>query len=66
MYAPRVKAPARGQLGGRGRRGTPIMTHTGRLRQKGVPFSEVRISLVAVCERVGKSVISICKRVKKG
>ena len=48
-----------------GGRGTPIMDYTGRLRPKEVPLSEVRISLVAVYERVEKSVISICKSVKK-
>ena len=46
----------------------PIMAHTGRLRQKGVPFSGFRfmkgpvsISLVEECQRVGKSVIAVCE-----
>ena len=50
-------------------RGTlPIMAHTGRLRQKGVPFSgfrfmkgSVNISLVEECQRVEKSVIAVCE-----
>ena len=48
-----------------------IMAHTsaGKLRPKGVPFfrlyryERVGISLVEVYERVGKSVISVCKMV---
>ena len=41
------------------------MAYTVRLFQKGVPFSEV-ISLVEVHERVGKSVIVVCKQAEKG
>ena len=46
----------------------PIMADTGRLRQKGVPFSRLQvyekggISLVEVYEREGKSVIWVCER----
>ena len=46
----------------------PIMAHTGRLRQKGVPFSSFRfmkgpvsISLFEECQRVEKSVIAVCE-----
>ena len=46
----------------------PIMSYTGRLRQKGVPFSGFRnmkgygVSLFGENEKEGKSVIAVCKR----
>ena len=42
----------------------PKMVCEGRLRLKGVPISSfrVRISLIEVYERVGKSVIAVCNR----
>ena len=50
----------------------PIMAFTGRLRPIGVPlkgFGPVRermgISLIEIYERVGKSVISVCKKSQK-
>ena len=49
-----------------------MMAYTERLHPKGVPISglleyeRVVISLVEVYERVGKSVISVCKKAQKG
>ena len=49
-----------------------MMAYTERLHPKGVPISSlleyerVVISLVGVYERVGKSVISVCKKAQKG
>ena len=46
----------------------PITAYTGRLRQKGVPFSGFRnmkgygVSLFGENEKEGKSVIAVCKR----
>ena len=48
------------------------MAHTGRLRPKGVPFFKLRvyeregISVAESYERVGKSVISVCKKAQNG
>ena len=53
----------------------PIMAYTGRHRPKGVPFQASDISLLykrvwnsddEVYKRVGKSVISVCKKPQKG
>ena len=47
------------------------MSYTGRLRPKGIPFfrlqvyERVGISLVVVCKRIRKSVISSVKRPKR-
>ena len=55
----------------RGVRVLPIMSYTGRLRPKGIPFfrlqvyKRVGISLVVVCKRIRKSVISSVKRPKR-
>ena len=54
-----------------GGRVLPIMSYTGRLRPKGIPFfrlqvyKRVGISLVVVCKRIRKSVISSVKRPKR-
>ena len=48
----------------------PMMAYTGKLRQKGVPFSIFRPGIGKdsgftneVYERVGKSVIAVCERI---
>ena len=50
-----------------------MMAYTGRLRPKGVPiyfrlqvYEKIRISLVEVYKRGGKSVIWVCERAQKG
>ena len=49
----------------------PLMAYTGRLRPKrlfqasGIIYEKAGITLAEVYERVGKSVISACKKAKK-
>ena len=67
MKGPQAKSQLPGNMDpGRGGAVHPIMAHMGRLRPKGVPFSErAGILLIEVYERVGKSVIWVSERAQR-